>query len=159
MIPNSTRIRLQHQHEIISWMIYDLTDAQLIEHPNPGKWSIFEILVHLSAYQHIFLDRIEKIISGKNPEFERYNAEEDPVFILRLNWSQAEILKDLFESRHIIIYRIFDLSDGQLNRKGTHPKYGSLNVTGWTEFFLLHEAHHLYSIFGLAAMLKSGAEG
>ena len=32
---------------------------------------------------------------------------------------------------------------------GHHPKYGALTLVEWTEFFLLHEAHHLFTLFKL----------
>jgi hypothetical protein len=30
-----------------------------------------------------------------------------------------------------------------------HKKYGALTIMEWTEFFLLHEAHHIFTIFQL----------
>jgi hypothetical protein len=45
---------------------------------------------------------------------------------------------------------ITNLNDGELLLTGTHPKFGVLTIPGWTEFFLLHEAHHLFTIFRLA---------
>jgi hypothetical protein len=32
-----------------------------------------------------------------------------------------------------------------LSRKGFHPSFGALTIPQWLEFFLLHEAHHLYT--------------
>jgi hypothetical protein len=46
------------------------------------------------------------------------------------------------------------LSPDKLDRTGIHPKYGKLNIIDWTEFFLLHEAHHLFAIFQLTHTLK-----
>jgi hypothetical protein len=43
-----------------------------------------------------------------------------------------------------------DISETELNKTGTHPVYGNLNILKWIEFFLLHEAHHLLTIFQLA---------
>lgn len=44
---------------------------------------------------------------------------------------------------------IFTLSEKELDRTGVHKKYGDLNIVQWIEFFLLHEAHHLFTIFQL----------
>jgi hypothetical protein len=49
--------------------------------------------------------------------------------------------------------------DDQLALKGTHPKYGTLMITEWTEFFLLHEAHHLFTLFRLSKALSFNSAG
>ena len=36
------------------------------------------------------------------------------------------------------------LSPAETARTGLHPTFGEMDVTAWLEFFLLHEAHHLY---------------
>ncbi|HVT60257.1 MAG TPA: DinB family protein [Thermoanaerobaculia bacterium] len=38
------------------------------------------------------------------------------------------------------------LTPDQLDRIGVHPAMGPLPIRLWLEFFLLHEAHHLYTI-------------
>jgi len=45
---------------------------------------------------------------------------------------------------------ITNLNDEELLLTGSHPKFGVMTIPGWTEFFLLHEAHHLFTIFRLA---------
>ncbi|MGH7237346.1 MAG: DinB family protein, partial [Candidatus Saccharimonadales bacterium] len=52
--------------------------------------------------------------------------------------------------REVIYQLITHTPADKLERMGIHPKYGKLTVLDWTEFFLLHEAHHLYTIFQLA---------
>ena len=42
------------------------------------------------------------------------------------------------------------LEDDQLARTGRHPVLGKLTLSEWIEFFLLHEAHHIMTIFQLA---------
>ena len=33
-----------------------------------------------------------------------------------------------------------------MNRVGVHPVFGLMTIPLWLEFFLLHEAHHLYVV-------------
>ncbi|PYX99012.1 MAG: hypothetical protein DMG63_10280 [Acidobacteria bacterium] len=44
------------------------------------------------------------------------------------------------------VRQLSSLSDEQLARTGIHPVLGEMDVPLWLEFFLLHEAHHLYAI-------------
>jgi hypothetical protein len=47
--------------------------------------------------------------------------------------------------------------DTDLDKTGHHPVFGEMNLIQWLNFFLLHEAHHLFTIFKLAAALRKEA--
>jgi hypothetical protein len=65
-----------------------------------------------------------------------------------------ELLGDLSAQRFLINNHITQLNDAILRREGIHPVYGVFNIGQWTDFFLLHEAHHLFAIFVLTAGLR-----
>jgi hypothetical protein len=51
------------------------------------------------------------------------------------------------------------MDETSLQRIGRHARYGRLTVVQWVEFFLLHEAHHLYTIFMIVQELHKGLTG
>ncbi len=55
-----------------------------------------------------------------------------------------EVLRRLQALRGDLIEIVKYLSPEQLNRIGVHPAFGEMTIPDWIEFFLLHEAHHLY---------------
>lgn len=59
-------------------------------------------------------------------------------------------ITDVFTSmralRLQLIHRLEKLSDDDILRTAVHPRFGEMNLIQWLEFFLLHEAHHLYVI-------------
>lgn len=61
-----------------------------------------------------------------------------------------DLLVALYNDRQLLFDLVTTLDDKNLQRTGTHEKYGKLSVLQWAEFFLLHEAHHLLTIFRLA---------
>jgi hypothetical protein len=150
MIYPSLNERLKNQHTAISAIILNLVEERLNDHPEPGKWSIHDNIAHLAKYQPLFIGRIHSILTFDNPAFERYNADEDPEFkswqAQPLSWLLSRIDTD----RQLLFELITGLPDDKLERKGLHRKFGDLTVLKWAEFFLLHEAHHLYTIFQLA---------
>lgn len=185
----SIRTRLQYQQETLSELIADLSEPELKQRVNPDKWSAFEHLAHLAAYQPVFIKRLERIgaqgrlpVSAGSegpPTFERYVADNDPQFPVYLGKTVPELLADIAVNRARIT-AIFAGADGRgdadadaaggrgadgesrtagidLLLTGRHPKYGLLTTVQWTEFFLLHEAHHLFSIFMLVQDLRSRA--
>jgi hypothetical protein len=157
-ISNSVMTRLQYQHETLSAMIEGLTEERLKRRVNPGKWSAFENIAHLAAYQPVFTHRIERIASEQDPAFERYVAGNDPLFPAYLERPLAGLTGTIAIDRLAIVARLTGMSEPALQRTGLHPTYGRLTMLEWTEFFLLHEAHHLFTLFSLVRDLRISAD-
>ena len=151
LLQSSISTRLEYQHKSLLDLIEGLNDEQVRRQTVPGKWSIFENIVHLATYQHAFLKRIEDIVKNENPVFERYTAEMDPLFHDNCTKSTHEIIHELITTRRMMVARIFSFQADQLKRTGQHPTFGNMTVIQWIQFFVLHEAHHLFTIFKLAA--------
>jgi len=151
MLPyRSLSNRLQTQHEAIEVIIENTSVEKLFKYPQPGKWSIKDNIAHLAKYQPVFIDRINRISSGSKPVFDSYVAENDTEFSVWQTWDLKTLLDRLYEDRRLIITMIDGLSCTQVSSTGSHKKFGELTMMEWTEFFLLHEAHHLFTIFKLA---------
>lgn len=155
-INSAISTRLHYQHKILTDFIDGLSD-ELIRRPLiPGKWSIFETIVHLQTYQHVFIDRVKQILGGENPVFSVYIPEADPQFHDNCTKSIREIMQDLLSTRKNMTAEMHTFPDTDLAKKGTHPTYGPLDLTQWLNFFLLHEAHHLFVVFKQSAEIKRG---
>jgi hypothetical protein len=155
-IPSSVASRLQYQHKSLLDLIDGLSDEQIRRQVITGKWSIFENIVHLQTYQHSALKRLRSILDEENPSFERYTAEADPLFLDNCMLTTREIMQDLITTRKEMAAGVLAYSEEDLKKTGYHPVYGKMNVVQWLNFFLLHEAHHLFTIFKMAATLKNG---
>lgn len=153
-MPSSISTRLQYQHKSLLDVLDGLSDEQIRLQLNPGKWSIFENIVHLQTYQHTFISRIRKILDGENPVFDRYTAEADPLFHDNCIKSSREVMADLLTTRKELSNGILSFKESDFVKEGSHPAYGKMNLLQWLNFFLLHEAHHLFTIFKMAAELK-----
>lgn len=154
-MPSSISTRLQYQHKSLVDIIDGLTDEQVRRQVVTGKWSIYENIVHLQTYQHLFLRRINQIVEENNPSFARYTAEADPEFLDNCMKSSREIMQDLLLTRKEMAAAILTLHENDLVKTGRHPVYGEMHMIQWLNFFLLHEAHHLFTIFKMAAELRS----
>ena len=149
LLSESILTRLQYQHKTIDELIDGLFEEELKTRANPEKWSAFENIVHLAAYQPIFIKRIHLMLDENEPLFERYVADNDPVFLQYKNKSLAELLETISIDRLIILDSAKKLNEEQLKRTGRHKAYGSITLARWFDVFLLHEAHHLWTIFQL----------
>lgn len=142
--------RLKNQHKTISEIISGVDENRLLVRPRPGKWHIKDNIAHLARYQEIFRERIDRILRKDVPRIERYRAEDDPGFEHWKPLDLKEILHRINSDRKEIFDLVTSLTEEEAGRTGIHKKYGKLTVVQWTEFFLLHEAHHIYTVFQLA---------
>ena len=157
-LASSLSTRLQYQHKSLVDLIDGLNDEQIRRQINPGKWSVFENIVHLQTYQHTFIDRVRLMLDQDNPSFSRYTAEADPLFLDNCSKSIREIMQDMLTTRKEMAAGILSFKEAELAKTGIHPVFGQMNLYQWLNFFLLHEAHHLFTIFKLAAELKKVSE-
>jgi DinB superfamily len=147
--------RLQHQHQSIREIVAGLPDDFLRKTIIPGKWSAHANIAHLTAYQPVMIDRLERISRDPSPAFGRYVAEEDPLFTDCLDRPVSSLLDQIDADRDTILAICTDGGESFLARTASHPRFGVLTVSGWMEFYLLHEAHHLYTIFSLVHSTES----
>ena len=122
--------------------------------PSTDKWSIHENVAHLGRYQEIFDERLHEILVQSKPRFNRYVSVLDESFFRWKAYPKSIVLSKLKSRRIMLIDRLSHLTDDQLQRTGQHPKFGSMSIIDWTEFFLLHETHHIYTIFRLTNSFK-----
>jgi uncharacterized damage-inducible protein DinB len=121
----------------------------LSEKPVSGKWSAHEQLAHLARYHQIFLQRIDRILTEDMPEFSRYRAEDDPEWPAWATLPTSQLLVRISSMRSKLMARLRSLSEEDFARTGVHPKFGTMSLSLWLEFFLVHEAHHLYAVLQL----------
>lgn len=92
---------------------------------------------------------MERILAEQTPEFPRYRAEEDPEWTTWSSLLTQQVLVRLSSMRAKLMARVRSLSEEDFERTGIHPKFGEMTLSLWLEFFLVHEAHHLYVVLQL----------
>lgn len=140
----STTVRLATQLECVPLVLGGRSQDAVIRCPASGKWSARENLAHLARIHEIYLERIRRMLSEERPVLNRYKAEEDPEWPQWAALPMDEVLRRLQRLRGELLQVIRNLSPDQLDRVGIHPAVGDMTIPEWIEFFLLHEAHHLY---------------
>jgi uncharacterized damage-inducible protein DinB len=121
----------------------------------PGKWSAHEQLAHIARYHQIFLQRIDRMLTEQSPEFPRYRAEDDPEWPAWTSLPTPQLLVRISSMRAKLMARLRSLSEEDFERTGVHPKFGPMNLSLWLEFFLVHEAHHLYVVLQLVRTISN----
>ena len=63
-------------------------------------------------------------------------------------------MQDLITIRKEMTAGMLGFTGDDLAKTGTHPYFGTMNLLQWINFFLLHEAHQLFTVLQLGAELK-----
>ena len=148
----SLRARLDSQLEDgLRFILEKASREALAARPEAGKWSALENLAHLARHHEVFLERIDRIRAEDRPRLDRYRAEDDPGWPAWTGRDADDVLTRLRELRRRLVTRIAEASPAEMARTAVHPRFGEMSLAGWTEFFLLHEAHHLYVALGRTA--------
>jgi hypothetical protein len=148
-------LRLSCQYESAMTLVLITDVAVLKQRPASGKWSIFENFVHMVRYQNVFIGRVEAILTQQNPSFERYSAETDADFSKWLKFDKDKLLHILVNDRFVVYNNFKELSDDDLDKTGVHPAFGHMDLADWHEFFVLHEAHHIFTMFRLQKIFQN----
>jgi len=146
MLSKSTVLRLETQIEIVPLLLSGATPEALRCRTASGKWSAHENLAHLARHHAVLLERLNLILSENAPKLNRYRAEDDLEWPDWSRLSTEEVVGRLRALRMEIIRLINGLSETEAGRIGIHPLFGEMDIPRWIEFFLLHEAHHLYLV-------------
>jgi hypothetical protein len=149
MLPETTDVRLRQQLEALPLLLAGTSEAAAESRPASGKWSAREHLAHLARYHEIMSERIDRIQREDEPRLDRYKAEDDPAWPRWQALPLAAVTAELAARRAALLAQIDALPPSGLARRGVHPVLGALPLSLFLEFFLLHEAHHLYTAMPL----------
>jgi hypothetical protein len=136
--------RLTHQLSSFRAWLADVDPRDLEWTPPSGKWSALLNLAHVGRHHEVTLERIARVLREDAPVFPRYDEAEDPAWERWRSLAALQVWADLEERRAALVSAVSALAPAQLARTGVHQKFGAMSVPRWLEFFLVHEAHHLY---------------
>jgi RimJ/RimL family protein N-acetyltransferase len=139
--------RLATQLDAVPGLLGDATPQALLRKSPAGKWSAHENLAHLGRQQEVFLQRVRRILAEDAPVLPQYRSEDDPDWPAWVARPTDEVLRRLRSGRAELTALLGGLTLTELARTGVHSRFGPMDLPRWVEFFLVHEAHHLYVVF------------
>ena len=154
----STLTRLQTQVEVIPILLSGASSQAIMAQPVPGQWSAYENLAHLARHHEVFLERLHLILNEAAPQINQYRAEDDPGWPQWTSLPLEELRVRLKALRENIVSLCKGLSQAEQKRVGIHSLFGEMGLSLWLEFFLLHEAHHLYMVMTRLGQAKRKSE-
>lgn len=129
--------------ELLKKSVAGLTPQQLLARPIPCKWSIHEVVCHLSDAESLYADRIKRVLAEERPTLQ--NLDPDP-HVARLSVPERDIgeelqLVDLIRKQMGRILAAAPAADFQ--RIGNHTESGPLTIETLLSRIVGHIPHHV----------------
>jgi hypothetical protein len=122
-----------------------ITPEELSAKPDPGRWSVREIVHHLADSEMTAAVRLRLLLAQERPTIQAYDQDE---FARRLYYDRPheaslELLKIVRQSTAEILDR---LTPAEWVREGTHTEVGPYGVESWLKTYADHAHKHARQI-------------
>ena len=128
--------------------VQGLSREELIARPGPGKWSILEVVVHITDSDAISIDRMKRILSEDNPPllYADETAYVERLFTHDQDLEDALLLLEIGRRQWARVLR--KLPDAAFERTGQHNRSGTVTVGRMVASYIKHIDDHLEYIVG-----------
>jgi uncharacterized damage-inducible protein DinB len=125
-----------------------LSREELTARPGPGKWSILEVVVHITDSDAISIDRMKRILTEDDPPllYADETAYVDRLFTHEQDLEDALVLLEVGRRQWAKVLR--KLPDAAFDRKGIHNRRGPVTLGGMVASYVAHIDDHLEFIVG-----------
>ena len=138
---------LEKTPEIIAAAVKGLEESVLRYKPAPNKWSILEILAHLSDVELVWGYRIRQAIADKEPTFATIDQDDWAHNLGYLEVSPEECLTLYKTNRRVNVRLLRRLTPDNLAKGGFHPELKrKFTLAEIVERLTSHDPNHLGQI-------------
>ena len=146
-------VLLEATPSILRGLMSELSAQDLRWKPAPGRFSVGEVLAHLSHSEgHCYRARLDRFLSEENPEFESDDAQ-DHLELYR-TMDPEDAFDHFEEQRETNIEDLSDLPPGSGDRKATHQKVGPITLSQMLHEWAMHDLGHIRQIAELVRARK-----
>jgi hypothetical protein len=139
--------------DIFRALLTGVGDEQASWKPTPERFSIAELLEHLSHIEaHCFRARFDEILTAENPEIEPYNQNEFYAQGAYSNRDAEESLAHWEEQREDNLEFLHGLDPKVLSRPARHKVFGQFTLENLLNEWALHDLGHIRQ---LAELLRA----
>jgi DinB superfamily len=131
-----------------------LSDAEMSEHPLPGKWSAREIVQHLADSEMNGAIRLRKLLAEESPQIQGYD-QDSYASVLRYNGRDIAPALDALRAARATTAQLLDsMTEEDWAREGTHSESGRYTADDWLRIYAAHAHNHAAQIRRLRDELK-----
>lgn len=151
--------RFRRGAELVAVSITGAAGSELDFVPEPGKWSIRQIVAHLADSEMVGTNRFRRVIAEENPRLEAYdqNAWASNLDYARRKTSQAlETFRRLRAENYELLK---DLPPAAFERAGIHSERGSMTLKQLLQVLAEHAENHAAQLRARRGEFKASKAG
>lgn len=134
--------RFRRGAELIATVMTGAAGSELDFVPEPGKWSVRQIVAHVADSEIVGADRFRRIIAEENPTLIGYDQD---AWARNLNYAHRKTSDSLETFRRLRAENwelLKDLPEAAFERKATHSERGPITLRDLLKTYAAHpEAH------------------
>lgn len=132
---------------ILEKILTSATDEQMHWKPAADRWSISEVLAHLSDTElHVFRGRIDRMMKEKNPAVESHDQNQAYARGEYSKGTGRENLKKFCHERDLSLSMLRYLTPEALGRTAQHSKLGRISIEELMNEWAFHDLGHIRQI-------------
>lgn len=136
---------LEQSPIIIEKILIDVPDSTLGWKPAMDRWSVSEVLAHLTEFDQIFRERIRRIAQENIPLLDSYD--QNAAYAAgKYSGSGREHLRNFCHERDRSLSLLRYLPEGALARAGKHAEIGQVSITDLLHTWAFHDLGHIKQI-------------
>jgi hypothetical protein len=136
---------LEKTPKILEMMLQDLSGELLHWKPGPDRWSISEVLAHISDMEQVFAERSRRMVSEDSPALQRYDQAKSPGGDYSRG-SAGEHLAHFVRARKTSTAFLKGLPASAEGRTGIHSELGSITLAQMLNEWASHDLGHIRQI-------------
>jgi uncharacterized damage-inducible protein DinB len=146
--------RYRRGAELIATVMTGAAGAELDFVPEPGHWSVRQIVAHLADGELVSADRLRRIIAEENPTLIAFDQD---AWAKNLDYARRKTSQSIEKFRRLRTesYALLtDLPPEAFERKGTHNQRGPVTLRQLVEIMANHVESHVGQIRGVRERYK-----
>ena len=132
--------------QLLETLLADLPGELLHWKPKADRWSISEVLAHLSALEQVYAERVLRVMAEDSPPLARYDLEGAKAREDYSRGSAGENLALFTRTRRSTLALLTGLPASAGARTGIHSELGSITLSHMLNEWANHDLGHLRQI-------------
>lgn len=139
--------KLRAFHSRLVLALHGISEPDLKRPEREGKWSVADVIAHLSDLELVYAVRIRTILAGAGGDAPLPVLAQDH-WVERVHRREplSELLEQFSFHRRMNLTLAERLSEEELSRSGVHPDYGTITIRDAYGRIERHDEKHLAQI-------------
>ncbi|MGB7845509.1 MAG: DinB family protein [Candidatus Acidiferrum sp.] len=134
---------LEKTPAILDILLRDLPQELLQWKPAADRWSIAEVLDHMVIIEHLFEQRVHRVILEEEPTISKFEALPEAE---RQKKSLRHYLEEFVPLRRAFVYYLHSIPASAAARTGQHTELGTITLSQMLHELAHHDLGHLRQI-------------